>query len=482
MFMRSEKAPTTAKKSRRSNSPRAIELRRLQNRISQRNHRRRVREARQETNGTSITYETKTEIQQPTEDKSSDPQNLSQEHKTDDRLIHSVRPCDSQQFASSCPDSPLFSPLVDTMIMADDIIAQQEQSWPYLESTMRAMPMENESRMSQRNFVPQSCTCNATTGPCPSHLEKIRAQLLTEATSSLQLRQQHQNHHTPNADMTKAHTLPPSPMSHYSHSTSIIVTSSNGSQRPLYVGHGSTQMGQRPAQAPSIMSHMSKSSSSRSSHISSPPDLSPAILADTTENSSTQGRLRASTTSTAENTRRFGIVLESMRTAGFHDFDGMALAYYTARFEVGSFPAMAQCASRSRRMKAMLQELQENSSQWPRWESRGLHESSSEATVSLCLEEMERLNITQMPNQSLQSEPSNLITAIEWLLESNGQGDLSILEELGLSGKMDSAPDSMPHLWSLLTELAGSRGLYCDRIARLVMVACLWRRGEMQYL
>lgn len=80
-------------------------------------------------------------------------------------------------------------------------------------------------------------------------------------------------------------------------------------------------------------------------------------------------------------TRRFGIVLETMRTVGFHDFDEMAVAYYTEQFEKGSFPAMDQCASRSRRLKGVLQELQDSSSsQWPRRESRGFHEGISEAT------------------------------------------------------------------------------------------------------
>ena len=86
----------------------------------------------------------------------------------------------------------------------------------------------------------------------------------------------------------------------------------------------------------------------------------------------------ASGTSTADITRRFGSLLEAMRAAGFQDFDSMAAAYYTAKFESGSFPAMVQCASRSRRLKSMLLELRESSSKWPRWESRGFHECVSE--------------------------------------------------------------------------------------------------------
>lgn len=85
-------------------------------------------------------------------------------------------------------------------------------------------------------------------------------------------------------------------------------------------------------------------------------------------------------TSPAENTRRFGALLDAVSAAGFQNLDEMVLEYYSARFEAGSLPAMAQSASRSRRIKPVVQGLQENSQQWPRWESRGLHESVSQAT------------------------------------------------------------------------------------------------------
>lgn len=38
----------------------------------------------------------------------------------------------------------------------------------------------------------------------------------------------------------------------------------------------------------------------------------------------------------------------------------------------------------------------------------------------------------------------------------------------------------MPYLWSLLTELAGAQGLYCDRIARVVLVILLYARGTQR--
>lgn len=72
-----------------------------------------------------------------------------------------------------------------------------------------------------------------------------------------------------------------------------------------------------------------------------------------------------------------------MRNTGFQDFEGMAMAYYTARFEWGSLPAMVQCVSRRRRLKVLLQDLQRSSRQWPAWESRGINESVSEAVGEL---------------------------------------------------------------------------------------------------
>lgn len=79
-------------------------------------------------------------------------------------------------------------------------------------------------------------------------------------------------------------------------------------------------------------------------------------------------------------TRRFDSILETMRTSGFHNFDEMAVAYYTGRFSTGSVPSIMQCSSRSRRLKVILQKLHQDSQEWPKWESWGLHESMSIAT------------------------------------------------------------------------------------------------------
>lgn len=40
------------------------------------------------------------------------------------------------------------------------------------------------------------------------------------------------------------------------------------------------------------------------------------------------------------------------------------------------------------------------------------------------------------------------------------------------------ARTQMPHLWSVLTGLAGPRGLYCERMAKVVLVILLYTSYE----
>lgn len=140
-------------------------------------------------------------------------------------------------------------------------------------------------------------------------------------------------------------------------------------------------------------------------------------------------------------------MLEAIRQAGFQDMEEMVLAYYTSRFEWGSFPAMVQCVSRKRRLKPMVQELQKCSGQWRRWEYRGLHESISEAAVSLCVDEMECVTKSRsmlLPPE--RSETANLVSALEWLLRDQGCGIQSYMgpgDEEKLEGLVENAPDSV---------------------------------------
>lgn len=156
--------------------------------------------------------------------------------------------------------------------------------------------------------------------------------------------------------------------------------------------------------------------------------------------------LRAiSTSSDADMTPRFVMVLEALRQAGFQDFEEMVLAYYTSRFEWGSVPAMHQSVSRSRRLKATLLELQKSSSQWPRWESRKFHKTVSEVAVSLYTAEMEAL--AQDPTfNSDRGETAKLISSLEWLLRDqvgSSQAYSSIPKVATVFEQVESAPDSV---------------------------------------
>jgi hypothetical protein len=148
-------------------------------------------------------------------------------------------------------------------------------------------------------------------------------------------------------------------------------------------------------------------------------------------------------------TQRFGMILQTLRDAGFQDMEEMVLEYYTSCFEWGSFPAMVQCVSRKSRLRTMLQELQRRSAQWPRWESRGLHESVSEAALSLCINEMDHLT-KRFPSSLLSSrnETANLVSALEWLLRDQGcvQSFTRLGDEEKLETLVQNAPDSVSWL------------------------------------
>lgn len=57
----------------------------------------------------------------------------------------------------------------------------------------------------------------------------------------------------------------------------------------------------------------------------------------------------------------------------------MVAEYYTTSFEKSSVPAMAQRASRGRRLGKVLKDVHESSNLWPRWEARGFRESAMES-------------------------------------------------------------------------------------------------------
>ncbi|KAH8728015.1 hypothetical protein GQ44DRAFT_724560 [Phaeosphaeriaceae sp. PMI808] len=331
---------------------------------------------------------------------------------------------DPNLYAGSCPDTPTAAPLSNIMIddafVPDDLVFQSDLSWAHIDP-MITLPVANEGGISHNGFLPQPCqACNGTTTPEYSHLD-IFPPDLPETIPSRSIPQLHHNHHVPSGKLT-----PPNSRQTPPHQSGQIKLSDSGPQSHKLATERENKRVRRSATMPSIQ-----------------PSWGPSVT---------------------EHTRRFGLILDTMRSVGFRDFDEMVGAYYMTHFEKGSYPSMMQSASRSRRLKALLRELQDSSGQWPRWEARGLHESVSEATASLCIKEMERLNEMELPSSN-SDDLAGLITAFETLLGDPGHSirnnpsshPKAIIEMKG-SGQVEGAPDSMPHLWSLLTELAGAHG------------------------
>lgn len=285
-----------------------------------------------------------------------------------------------------------------TMIMADDLL-QSDRSWYHVDSLLNLpSSLDEESTAVEPSFTaqnskPSNCTCNSTAGPCSSHLDIMRAQIMAETQMDL--------------------TLPPS---------STLFTSFAGPSVPF----------------------------SRNDFASGPASDIPSI---TSGSPSAQAKLQSDSTTSTPTTTKLDIVLDSINQAGFRDFEEVVLAYYTSQFERGSVPAMLQYVSRSRRLKTLLHELQKSSSQWTRWESRGLHESVSEAAVSLCVDEVERVFQAPVHTPS-QNDTAHLISAFEWLLRDQGCSDQTnsrTTERPTLFEQIETAPDSVGRLIAVPT-------------------------------
>ncbi|KAI9713350.1 MAG: hypothetical protein M1828_001443 [Chrysothrix sp. TS-e1954] len=150
-------------------------------------------------------------------------------------------------------------------------------------------------------------------------------------------------------------------------------------------------------------------------------------------------------------TSRFEVLLEAMRSAGFEDFDRMAVTYYTAQFDKNSLPAISQTASRARRLKAVLQDLRACSRDWPGRESRGLYEGLMEFATSLCVEDMSRIDYKTGP-ELVHVGVESFLSTLRWLFfeyehdKRDDRNDLNgndIPEEVAvLFNRVEAAQDS----------------------------------------
>ncbi|KAI0484817.1 hypothetical protein GGR56DRAFT_680575 [Xylariaceae sp. FL0804] len=486
----SQRPSTTSppKKSTRSQSPRAKERRRLQNRIAQRNHRRKLREQAACSEGS-----------------------LTTEEQGDDFFAHSRA---SSPGSLSHHPSPLLSGLsgpMDDSFLHDGLAADGTTAWPPLDPSM-VLPLTNGIDPSMPHFsgfmpMAQECTCNGVTGPCNIHMDEFRDRLagLMTAPPSLESSPQPPGAAFMPHCAEDGMLMPPLPFETASASPELcdiqeFRTHARSHTAPYPRSYSSGGGGggvrsrshslQRASLPPRKRSAPVGMSSTTSPYLS-PASMAAAAAATTTSHPTIEGGAGDGETpaETAANTARFNAVLDYARSAGFADFDSMVGAYYTSRFQRNSLAEMSQRASRGRRLPKLLQELSEGSAQWSKWDSRSFREGVMESARSICGTEMERLSRDRNWSHERYEMPIfDGMTPDDDSVMSNDGGSPALLPSSGSSTLTHmTVPDDMgtvlqdeaPSLWSLLTELAGTEGLHCDRVSQSVLeILIRARRGQ----
>ncbi|KAL6365725.1 hypothetical protein LRP88_01726 [Fusarium phalaenopsidis] len=290
----------------------------------------------------------------------------------------------------------------------------QESPEPAMLAQMHP-PMSKEARALQLGSTPLSCTCSDANGPCPGHVELIRAQLLAKTAPEPFPAQQQSRESQPL----------PTPVSRHDQSYS-----NESLPQPLFF--------QGEVAWPSL----TRAATSENGSVAAAGAFTPPSGAET--------MVSESNVNSRGITEHFESVLQTMRKAGFQDFDQMILAYYTAQFEENSLPAISQRASRSRRLKFTLRALHERSKTWPKRESRGLYEGLVEMTASLSAEELDR--VEAQCTEPFDIEPGSLLTMLGWLFfsqEHNAGGDRHYSKEnvprdvKRLAEQMEASQDSV---------------------------------------
>lgn len=207
-------------------------------------------------------------------------------------------------------------------------------------------------------YLNMSCSCNSMTGPCAQHREEMRVQLMS-FMSSAQNQSQPMSNPKKNAfpntmeDMMMDKMMQPSLPS-----------------PPLFPDMQASVEPPHPSNTPGLRRN---TVGSQSSGPASPRDAGNSAAA------------------AATNTSRFKAILTFVRAAGFPDFDSMVTSYYTSNFQKNSAPELAQRSSRGRRLGQVLESLQESSSNWTVWESRGYREQVTDSAQGMYAQELEQV-------------------------------------------------------------------------------------------
>lgn len=290
-------------------------------------------------------------------------------------------------------------------------------------------------------YLNMSCSCNSMTGPCAQHREEMRVQFIGFMSSP----QNHQSMHNPKKpsfatgmeDVLLENLMqPPLPSPPLFPEMQTPIDPSMQSNGPSPFRRGNT-MG------------------SQGSGSTSPGDA-------------------ASSAASATNTSRFKAILTFVRAAGFPDFDSMVTSYYTSTFQKNSVAELAQRSSRGRKLANVIDGLHKSSSKWTVWESRGYRDKIVESAQGMYTQELDQVirkarRRQQHQQTGIQASHDVMMYDGEMISETSsgsGLGPGSIASLGAVPEEMQRVfQDNLPNLWALLTELAGTNNMHCDRVA-----------------
>ena len=387
---------------------------------------------------------------------------------------HPIRPCPSpiQMSGPSLQASGMMNPFGDDL----------NKSW-VPDPTLLPTP-DGDLGAFANEYLNMSCSCNSMTGPCAQHREEMRVQLMSFMSSA-----QNQGHPMSNPKKSSF----PNTME----DVMLDKMMQPGLPSPPLFPDMQTPVVDPPR--PSGTAGLRRATvGSQSSGPMSPGDAASAAAA------------------AATNTSRFKAILTFVRAAGFPDFDSMVTSYYTSNFQKNSVAELAQRSSRGRRLGQVLESLQESSSEWTVWESRGYREQVTDSAQGMYVQELEQV-VKRAHRRQQQQHAMNTHANQDVMMFGVGDAEMhseapsgpggvpSSLAALASGGAMpeemqrvfqDNVSDQvflgdqvappilfhfslivmdivadwasffqMPNLWALLTELAGTNGMQCDRVA-----------------
>lgn len=342
-------------------------------------------------------------------------------------------------------------------------------------------------------YLNMSCSCNSMTGPCAQHREEMRVQFMS-FMSSPQNQQQGMHDAKKNSFAT--------------------------GMEDVYL----EKLMQPPMPSPPLFPEM-QTPMDPSRQANGASAFRRGTVGSQGSGSVSSGDA-ANSAAAATNTSRFKAILTFVRAAGFPDFDSMVTSYYTSTFQKNSAAELAQRSSRGRKLANVLESLQESSSKWTVWESRGYREKIVESAQGIYTQELDQVirkarRRQQQHHNTMQAgqdvmmfdgEMSSGISpgsggvpgsiasmgAVPEEMQRVFQDNVSDQVFLGaqvafpqlflnlLSSASFVPPHSiaslhcgqpfsctleltcvtqLPNLWALLTELAGTNNMQCDRVA-----------------